>query len=222
MRKYLSILVAAVSVLLLAAAIFLYLNFLRPKGQLTQEPSGRPDTTGQIDISETKRSEPAKTPFKEAVLNKIWVEDFKSSKVKVGDSEIERVELTIGFEDAGLERKLTVPILGEVYYGEQVLSGGETTYEDRGLTPISQITFEKGTIVTLSIAYIPQGGKADDFTKYCNQSQYPVCKIHPLLGFGQNPINFEEYFKQVYEVQGTMDSSLVAATSVVLSPVKVK
>jgi len=222
MKKYLSSLIAVVSIFLLAIGLFLYLNYLRPKGQLEEEPSSRPDTTGQVDISETKRGEPAKAPFKEAVLNKIWVEDFRTSRLKVGDGETEGVELTIGFEDAGFERKLTIPLMGEVYYGEQVLSGGEAAYEDRGLTPISEIAFEKGNIVTLSIAYIPQGGKADDFTKYCGQNQYPVCKIHPPLGFGQNPIDFEEYFKQVYEVQGTMDLSLVAVTSVVTSPVKVK
>ena len=222
MKKNLSILVGEVCVFLLGIGLSLYLNYLRPRGQPEKEPSGRPETTGQIDISETERGEGQKVPFKEAVLNKIWVEDSKTSKVEVDGRQIERVELTIGFDEGGLKRKLTIPILGEVYFGELILSGGEAAYEDRGLTSASEIAFGMGSVITLSVAYIPQGGKIEEFTKYCGQSQYPVCKTHPSFGFGQNPIIFDEYFRQVYEVEGMMDSSQVVVTGVVVSPVKAK
>jgi hypothetical protein len=224
MKKYLPHLLIGITVFLLTFASYLYLKYLLPKAgeEVGKEQALVVDTTGKVDISETSRVDEATIPFKEAVLNKIWVEEVNFSSIDADGQDEDQIELTFRFLDGEVERKVTVPLLGEVYYGEQVIAGTETYNEEKGLTKVSEIPFEKGNLLTLSIAYIPEAKKPADFTKYCSQSSYPICNIHPSLGFGQNPVNFEEYFRRVYEVNGTLSSSYVAVTAVSRSPVKVK
>lgn len=215
MKKNLPIILFISLALLFGIVSYQYLSRLLPKGEeKVGEETKQQDTTGSIDVSETQRVDDTSLPFKEAVLNKIWVEDLKTQG--------EAYQLTFGFIQEGIERKVTVSLIGEVYYGELVGENEETGYVDKGLSKVSEIVLEKGRLLTLSVAYIPTDKNSEDLDTYCKDNNYPICDTHPTFGFGQNPINFDEYFKKVYEVNGTMDLSYVAVTAIVKSHIKVE
>lgn len=151
--------------------------------------------TDSLLITDSKPNPNQKEYLHSSILNRLTVEKWESEELVIDGEKKLVLNLVVSFKYEGENKTLTIPFIESVLFRKL----GPLGLEDIGITSVDTIRIEKGSIIDVSLSYIPLEDPVskDELINYCNERNNEICLNYLGLGFGDEPIDFNAYLQEI-------------------------
>lgn len=129
--------------------------------------------------------------YRAVVLNNLTLEDFSLDEVELKGEKKPVLNLVVTFNYKGKDRRLTVPVVDSIRFGE-------------GDKSVNELNLNKGDNINLALLYLPKENRIEksELVGFC-ESYFPLCSMYIELGFGDTKVDFGSYLESALGNQET-------------------
>lgn len=204
-KRWFSLILAAFFLLLLLLAGFLFFRLRSSRTpELTPIDIENREVPGEVGAYVPPPS--GRIPGFGGNIGSATVTRFSLESAEDRDFEVDgviypAVDLNLSFTSEGQRKLLLVTLVDKISYSEP-----QRDIKTEELS-VSEIDFENGSRVDLVFEYIPKESPTnrEAIAHLCELMNSGSCRLAFNSGFGNNPLNFSDYFDSMYEGGNTAE-----------------
>ncbi|OGK16096.1 hypothetical protein A2774_01860 [Candidatus Roizmanbacteria bacterium RIFCSPHIGHO2_01_FULL_39_12c] len=174
-------------------------------------------TNEEINLSDALNIDKS-MPFGAKTLNSIRVKKIQLSKIQLNDKTLNKAELNVTFTQAGAEKELILPLINKLYFAEALKDqNNKVYYPDKELIDVTELPLKENDLITLSLIYTINENYVtkENIEKYCTDKDIIECIMFQFnFGFGENPIDIDNYLTELMNSQIVADYQKVVAVRI--------